>query len=132
MNCYVHPDVDAVATCVGCGKAVCGDCATTTREGGTDKVYCPQCNAANQASGLAPCPQCGSRSASKVSYTWWGGLIGPRLLNHVRCATCGATYNSKTGKSNTTSILIYFAVVLGIALACSAACLIVTMMGNGG
>ncbi|MEW6212576.1 MAG: hypothetical protein AB1631_29895 [Acidobacteriota bacterium] len=67
--------------------------------------------------GFAPCPKCQSDAAEKVGFTWWGGLIGPRLLNHVKCNRCGATYNGKTGQSNTTGIIIYTVVLLAIAIA---------------
>lgn len=55
MNCYAHPDMSAVGTCVNCGKAVCKDCATPV--GG--KTYCPDCAEAGvplqvgQTNGLA-------------------------------------------------------------------------------
>jgi rubredoxin/bifunctional DNA-binding transcriptional regulator/antitoxin component of YhaV-PrlF toxin-antitoxin module len=54
-----------------------------------------------------PCPQCGSADIKKVNFTWWGGLLGPRLFNHVKCNSCGFKYNGKTGKPNTTAIIIY-------------------------
>jgi len=53
------------------------------------------------------CPQCGSARVEKVKYTMWGGMIGPRLLNHVKCQDCKATFNGKTGKSNTRAIAAY-------------------------
>ena len=56
---------------------------------------------------FATCPRCSSSNVSKVSDTWWGGIVGPYLLNHVRCQDCGTTYNGKTGKSNTVPIIIY-------------------------
>jgi uncharacterized membrane protein HdeD (DUF308 family) len=39
MKCYYHPEVDAVATCMSCGKAICQSCAVDV----TGKVYCQQC-----------------------------------------------------------------------------------------
>ena len=63
----------------------------------------------------AECPKCGEANAKLVSFTWWGGLIGPKLLTHVKCEDCGATYNGKTGKSNTQAIVIY--TVVGVILA---------------
>ena len=65
----------------------------------------------------APCPKCGSTEADKVGFTWWGGVLGPRLLSHVKCRQCGTGYNGKTGKSNTPAILIYSLVVLAIVIA---------------
>jgi transposase-like protein len=64
---------------------------------------------------FAPCPQCGSVKAEKVSYTIWGGMIGPRLLNHVKCQDCKATFNGKTGKSNTGAITIYLVAMFVLA-----------------
>lgn len=63
------------------------------------------------------CPKCGSKIISKVRYTWWGGLLGPRLLHHTKCETCGYRFNGKTGKSNTTAIIIYSVVLFAIAFA---------------
>lgn len=65
----------------------------------------------------AGCPQCGNTHVTPVSFTWWGGVLGPKMFSHVKCATCGATFNGKTGRSNNTAIAIYIAVVLVIALA---------------
>ena len=60
---------------------------------------------------FAPCPKCSETNAEQMSFTWWGGLIGPKLLNHVKCLNCETTYNGKTGKDNTTNIVIYSVVV---------------------
>ena len=60
---------------------------------------------------FAPCPKCRNANAKQVSFTWWGGVIGPKLFTHVKCQECGAKYNGKTGKDNTTNIIIYFAIV---------------------
>jgi hypothetical protein len=67
----------------------------------------------------ADCPSCGCRGdASMVGFTWWGGIIGPRLFSHVRCNRCGTCYNGKTGDYNTTKIAIYVGAssVIGIGL----------------
>jgi hypothetical protein len=66
-----------------------------------------------------PCPNCASDKAEAIGFTWWGGVVGPKMLNHVKCTQCGTTYNGKTGKSNQTAIAIYLAVsaVVGIAIA---------------
>ena len=39
MKCYYHPEVDAVATCTGCGKAICQKCAVNV----SGKLICQQC-----------------------------------------------------------------------------------------
>jgi hypothetical protein len=50
MKCAVHTDVDAVAYCRNCGKALCGTCARSVR----DVIYCEDCLAATL--GLQPPP----------------------------------------------------------------------------
>jgi hypothetical protein len=64
----------------------------------------------------APCPACGCPYASKISFTWWGGVLGPRIFNHVKCNQCKTTFNSKTGKSNNTAIAIYLSVSFVVAI----------------
>jgi hypothetical protein len=39
MKCYYHPDVDAVATCVNCGKAICQTCAVNV----SGRIICQRC-----------------------------------------------------------------------------------------
>ncbi|HKR01138.1 MAG TPA: hypothetical protein VJT09_10720 [Pyrinomonadaceae bacterium] len=67
------------------------------------------------------CPRCTRPDPEKMKFTWWGGVIGPRMFSHVKCRWCGMTYNGKTGKSNTTNIVIYsvivFIIFLGIGVA---------------
>lgn len=68
----------------------------------------------------APCPNCQGMNSKQVGFTWWGGVLGPKLLHHVKCQTCGTAYNGKSGKSNTNGIIIYslfaFFIVLGLML----------------
>jgi rubredoxin len=70
------------------------------------------------------CPKCGG-PAEKLRFTWWGGILGPKILTHVKCTSCGYRYNGKSGKDNTTGIIIYTAVVailcLGLVVAMFAA-----------
>jgi hypothetical protein len=66
----------------------------------------------------APCPKCANTIAKKVGFTWWGGVLGPSLLSHVKCQRCGTAYNGKSGRSNTTGIVVYtlvgFIIAVGI------------------
>jgi uncharacterized protein (DUF983 family) len=64
---------------------------------------------------FAPCPKCKASNAEKISFTWWGGLLGPKILKHVKCLSCGTKYNGKTGRDNTTGIIIY-SLVVGVAV----------------
>ena len=68
------------------------------------------------ASEFLPCPQCASTHAQKVGFTWWGGVLGPWMLTHVKCQECHATFNGKTGKSNANAIALYVLVSLVIVL----------------
>jgi DNA-directed RNA polymerase subunit RPC12/RpoP len=71
----------------------------------------------NAFSSEAGCPKCGSGIVSPVKYTWWGGLLGPKLLHHTRCEVCNYRYNSKTRKPNTAGIIIYSVILFVIVLA---------------
>ena len=62
-----------------------------------------------------PCPKCGGAS-ERLKFTWWGGVLGPRILSHVKCASCGHKFNGKSGKDNTTGIIIYSAIVAIVVL----------------
>lgn len=67
----------------------------------------------------ADCPYCGCPGfAERVSFTWWGGIVGPAMLNHVRCSKCRTCYNGTTGRDNMVGITIYtvVALVLGLGL----------------
>jgi hypothetical protein len=63
------------------------------------------------------CPNCGSRRSTKISFTWWGGVVGPSIFSLVKCAECGQQYNRKTGKPfEWVHIILYTLVVSAIAL----------------
>jgi len=53
-KCFYHPEVDAVAYCRNCGKALCTECRRAVRE----VVYCEDCLAVmtKQAAPAAPSP----------------------------------------------------------------------------
>lgn len=61
------------------------------------------------------CPKCGAADPKTLNFTWWGGVLGPKLFSHVKCLNCGYKYNGKSGKDNTARIAIYFVVVGVIA-----------------
>lgn len=71
----------------------------------------------------ATCPYCGNPGhADRVSFTWWGGFLGPAILNHVQCRRCRQAYNGRSGQPNTTGIIIYCSIggFIGLAVACAA------------
>lgn len=61
---------------------------------------------------FSPCPKCGSLAAQQMKFTWWGGVLGPKLLTHVKCPDCKTTFNGKSGKDNTKNIVLYSVVIL--------------------
>jgi hypothetical protein len=73
----------------------------------------------------ADCPHCGNPGdATRVGFTWWGGLIGPALLCHVRCRECGTCYNGRSGNYNTVGITIYTLVGVFFGLLVAGLCLV--------
>jgi len=71
----------------------------------------------NEFSNETGCPKCGSKTLTKVKYTWWGGVLGPRMLHHTKCGSCGYTFNGKTCKSNTPGIIMYSFILFAVAFA---------------
>jgi hypothetical protein len=58
------------------------------------------------------CPKCSNDVLpNPVGFTWWGGLIGAKIINHVECPECRARFNGKTGADNTGAITMYMVVV---------------------
>lgn len=77
---------------------------------------------------FAPCPKCTNINAEQLSFTWWGGILGPKILTHVKCRDCGTTFNGKTGKDNTTNIVIY-SILVGLIVLFLFICIIATVVG---
>lgn len=46
MNCYVHPENEAIGTCTSCGKPICHECAIEMQ----GKLTCRPCLASGKAS----------------------------------------------------------------------------------
>ena len=47
---------------------------------------------------IANCPKCNSVSIEKITWTWWGGIIGAWIMNQARCKDCKTKFNRDTGK----------------------------------
>lgn len=65
------------------------------------------------------CPHCGSRRSKKISFTMWGGVVGPKVFSLVKCAECGQQYQKKSGKPFEWSHIIVYSLVvsaIGVAL----------------
>ncbi|HEY1017277.1 MAG TPA: hypothetical protein VGE07_31475 [Herpetosiphonaceae bacterium] len=74
-----------------------------------------------RAEPFAPCPRCGNPDVRRVAFTWWGGMVGPRLLKLAACPLCGLRYRGDTGGSPRAGMLIYLGVSALLALAALAA-----------
>jgi TM2 domain-containing membrane protein YozV len=46
MNCYVHPENEAIGTCTSCGRPICRECAVEMQ----GKLICRQCLASGKVS----------------------------------------------------------------------------------
>ncbi len=54
------------------------------------------------------CPKCQQTiTPAPLGFTWWGGLIGAKLINHCECPACKARFNGRTGQPNDTAIMVY-------------------------
>lgn len=73
-------------------------------------------NTTSGQSDVAKCPSCGQQDAKAISYTWWGGALGPKMFKQVRCNGCNTDYNKETGKDLKGPIRIYLAVSTVIGL----------------
>jgi hypothetical protein len=62
------------------------------------------------------CPRCGGTSITRPGFTWWGGLVGPKLLDHRVCSRCHFGFNGRTGYSSVPGIVIYFLSILAVFL----------------
>jgi phage FluMu protein Com len=79
----------------------------------------------------ADCPNCNSPgNAQRVAFTWWGGLVGPAILTHVRCNDCGTCYNGRTGKSNNVAIAIYLGVGLLFGVMAGVVAIVIALMNH--
>jgi hypothetical protein len=77
----------------------------------------PQTGSEQTESARPPCPKCNEKNAATVAFTWWGGVLGPRLFNVVSCQRCGTQYNGKTGGRLTRVIVGYQLTFLVLLLA---------------
>ena len=51
---------------------------------------------------MIPCPRCQQAELAPrpIGFTWWGGVVGAKLLHHVECVRCATRYNGRSGRSN--------------------------------
>ena len=65
------------------------------------------------------CPGCGSGPLHEPGFTWWGGLVGHKILGVEQCKSCKRWWVKNTAQPGTTRVTVYVVVgiVLGLALA---------------
>jgi hypothetical protein len=61
-----------------------------------------------------PCPGCGGGPIAAPSFTWWGGLVGHKLLNVEQCMSCRRWWVKGTVQPGGTRVIVYL--VAGIVL----------------
>jgi hypothetical protein len=77
----------------------------------------PQTSPYPRQTGDGPtCPQCNSDNTKEVKYTWWGGLLGPKMMNLQKCEGCGFQFNRVTRQSVKNAIVMYNLVALVAAI----------------
>ena len=62
-----------------------------------------------------PCPRCRQVGANIRTWSWWGGLIGPKIMKQATCMFRKQDFNYQTGKPITgQTILLYMLAGFGI------------------
>ena len=79
----------------------------------------------------AACPNCHEVDGKRMYWTWWGGMIGPLFICHVKCGSCGTQYNGRSGKSNKTAIIIWLVSSLAVGLVGGVAAVVIALMLRG-
>ncbi|HDS08925.1 MAG TPA: hypothetical protein ENN73_01745 [Firmicutes bacterium] len=84
------------------------------------------------APGQKVCPKCGSANLEKVTFTWWGGILGPKIYDIHRCRDCRTEMNGKTGQPIAAStIIIYTIIAIAIVIVVCGGCNLVLAIMEG-
>jgi len=70
MKCYYHPEVEAVATCSNCGKAICQTCSVDV----AGRLTCQRCLASGNVARLQAQPTKPTNTLAIVSLVL--GVLG--------------------------------------------------------
>src|SRR3954467_7880482 len=76
---------------------------------------------------VEPCPYCRHDDANRVTFTPWGGIIGPFVLSLVKCSLCGGQYNGKHGTKVERAIRLYTLVTMAVLVMVAAWAIYVTV-----
>lgn len=121
MNCYVHPDKEAVGVCTSCTKPICSECKVEV----AGKLVCTNCLA--EGKGIAQVPAAGTALKSKgtaLVAEIAGGLFGIFGLGWIIAG------RSETGVFWLVGMLIWELVAVGISLITGGILCIVTIPIN--
>jgi hypothetical protein len=74
---------------------------------------------ADYAGAYRACPGCGGGPLAEPGFTWWGGLVGHKLLGVEQCKRCKKWFVKGTGQPGDTRVMVYIVVgiVLGLGIA---------------
>jgi hypothetical protein len=53
------------------------------------------------------CPYCRHDQATRVTFTPWGGVVGPLVMSLVKCEACAKNYNGRSGRKVEKAIRVY-------------------------
>ena len=76
MNCYYHPDRDAVGVCVACGRAVCIECKVVLG----DKIYCNVCADKRISEAATTAPQSVKKAHYSTALRILSGIFGAWII----------------------------------------------------
>ena len=69
---------------------------------------------ADYAGAHRPCPGCGIGPLEEPSFTWWGGLVGHKILGVEQCRACRRWWVKGTAQPGGGRVTAY--VVIGLIL----------------
>ncbi len=108
MKCAVHSDVDAVAYCRNCGKALCSVCARPVR----DVIYCEDCLAAHLGLQSAPPPAVGTPTISPEVSAFAPGI--PQPYAPLAPVAQGVPMNAPLARTTNPNIAFMLGLVPGL------------------
>lgn len=109
MKCFYHPEVDAVATCVECGKGLCSECAVKYKE-----MECDDCSVKHKtkikgASWLEIAICVAVFIATFIYFKYQGSNLEATLV--FSWLFCGAPFGWKTLNKITPSVFLFLPII---------------------
>ena len=78
----------------------------------------PALPVADYAGSHRACRGCGGGPLEEPGFTWWGGLVGHKILGVEQCKRCNKWWVKSTGQPGDTRVAVYMitGIVLGILI----------------